>query len=158
MNNSIITLISTSKQGLIRVIIITVLVIIGIILGYFLPKGICILGTSFIGSYGIMRGISMFLYSQIEFLNELKIIDLAKTNNFDKIMELMSGWFYVYPILLIILTVITIMIQIKINPKYNDIDNYKDLDSAFDSTGNLPNYKNSEDFRALSDASGVTPD
>ena len=158
LNNSIITLISTSKQGLIRIIIITVLVIIGIILGYFLPKGICILGTSFIGSYGIMRGISMFLYSQIEFLNELKIIDLAKTNNFDKIMELMSGWFYVYPILLIILTVITIMIQIKINPKYNDIDNYKDLDSAFDSTGNLPNYKNSEDFRALSDASGVTPD
>lgn len=158
LNNSIITLISTSKQGLIRVIIITVLVIIGIILGYFLPKGICILGTSFIGSYGIMRGISMFLYNQIEFLNELKIIDLAKTNNFDKIMELMSGWFYVYPILLIILTVTTIMIQIKINPKYNDIDNYKDLDSAFDSTGNLPDYKTSEDFRALSDASGVTPD
>ena len=157
LNNSIITLINTSKQGLIRIIIITILVIIGIILGYFLPKGICILGTSFIGSYGMMRGISMFLYKQVEFLNELKIIDLASTYNFDKIMELMSGWFYIYPIMLIIFTVATIIIQIKINPKYNDIDNYKDLDSAFDSTGNLPNFKG-EDLRTLSDATGVTPD
>ena len=157
LNNSIITLINTSKQGLIRIIIITILVVIGIILGYFLHKGICILGTSFIGSYGMMRGISLYLYKQVEFLNELKIIDLASTNNFEKIMELMSGWFYIYPIMLIIFTVATIIIQIKINPKYNDIDNYKDLDSAFDSTGNLPNFKG-EDLRALSDASGVTPD
>ena len=158
LNNSFITLISTSNQRLIRIIIIAILVIIGIILGYFLPKGICILGTSFIGSYGMMRGISMFLYKQVEFLNELKIIDLAKTDNFEKIMELMSGWFYIYPIMLIIFTVATIIVQIKINPKYNDIDNYKDLESAFDSTGNLPDYKTGEDFRALSDASGVTPD
>ena len=157
-NNSFITLISTSNQKLIRIIIIAILVTIGIILGCYLLKGICILGTSFIGSYGMMRGISMFLYKQVEFLNELKIVDLAKTGNFEKIMELMSGWFYIYPSMLIIFTVVTIIIQIKINPKYNDIDDYKDLDSAFDSTGNLPTYKTGEDLRALSDVSGVTPD
>jgi len=157
LNNSFITLINTSYQKLIRFIIMAILVAVGIILGWKLPKEICIMGTSIIGSYGMMRGLSMFLYKQVEFLNELKIFDLTKTGNFEKIMELMSGWFYIYPIMLIIFIAVTITIQIKINPKKNDIDDYKLLEPAFGSTGDLPTFKTSEDLRALSDA-GVTPD
>ena len=156
-NICFITLISTSNQKLIRIIIISVLVTIGIILGYFLPKATYIIGTSIIGSYGMMRGLSMFLYEQVEFLNELKIFDLAATGNFEKIMELLSGWFYIYPIMLIVFTVVTIIVQVKINPKINDIDDYKDLDSAYESTENLT--KPNESLRSLSEMSGgVTPD
>ncbi len=152
-NNSFITLISTSNQRAIRFIIIAILVTVGIVLGCFLPKGICIMGTSIIGSYGMMRGLSMFLYKKVEFLNELKIYDLALSNNFEKIMELMSGWYYIYPLMLIIFTVVAIIIQIKINPKKNDVDNYKDLESAFETIEGLPSYKKDENSRTLSEVS-----
>ena len=146
INSTIILIINTSKQKLIQFSIYVLLIIAGIIIGRFQPKVTYIIGTSIIGSYGLMRGISLYLGRAVPYLNEQKIYDLAHSGNFEKIGEIFSGWFYIYPAMLLFFTIICNILQYYINPKIDDITNYKELESQYDDT------KLVKDFRFRNDS------
>lgn len=145
INNLFISLIDTSKQKLIQILVIVLFIIIGIVVGIFVPKGTYIVGTSVIGSYCLMRALSYFLYDVVPFINELKIYDLAKHGNYEKIAEMVLSLFLIYPSLLIVFVVATIIVQFKLNPKWRDVEDYKLLEKDFDKPLDLPDFKLASD-------------
>ena len=148
--NLLFAFINTSYQQLIHTIIIVAFIVIGVFLGIFFPKYTCILGSSIIGSYLIMRGISCFLYEKVEFIEEFKLYDLAHSGNYEKISEMILGLFLIYPALLVVFIIILIIVQIKLNPNWKE-SSYKDLNDMI---------KKPKDLSSLSfmgDAEGETP-
>ena len=144
-NNLFISLIDTEHQKLIRIIVIVVFIVIGVIFGIFLTKGTFIVGTSIIGSYCLMRAMSFFLYTVVPFVDELKIYDLATHGNYAKIVEMIWGLFLIYPSMFVVFIVATIIIQIKINPKWRDVEDYKLLEKDFDKPVDLPQFRISDE-------------
>lgn len=128
--NLFFSIIDTDKQKLLHIIIIVVCIILGVILGRFFPKHTCIVGTSIMGSYLIMRGIGFFLYGKIDFIDEQKLYDLAHSGNYEKIAHMVWSEFLIYPAILIFGIIVLIIIQIKINPKWKDFDSYKDYSDS----------------------------
>ena len=145
INNLFISIIDTEHQKLIRIIVIVVIIIVGVVFGIFLTKGTFIVGTSIIGSYCLMRAMSLFLYGVVTFVNELKIYDLAKHGNYEVIEEDVLGLFLIYPSMLVIFIVVTIIVQFKLNPKWRDVEDYKLLEKDFDKPIELPNFKMNKD-------------
>ena len=145
INNLFIALIDTSQQKLIQILVIVLCIIIGVVVGIFVPKGTYIVGTSVIGSYCLMRALSFFLYSVVPFVDELKIYDLAKHGNYEKIAEMILSLFLIYPSLLVVFIVITIFVQFKLNPKWKDVEDYKLLEQDFDKPIDLPDFKLASD-------------
>ena len=141
LNNLFISIIDTKHIKLISIIILVVFIIVGVIFGIFLTKGTFIVGTSIIGSYCLMRAFSFFLYDVAPFVDELKIYDLATHGNYEKIVEMIWGLFLIYPSMLIVFIVATIIVQIKLNPKWRDVDDYKLLEKNFETAIDLPNFK-----------------
>lgn len=136
------SLIDTSRQKLMKVIIITFFIILGVILGMFLPKYTYIIGTSILGATLITYGINLFLYKVLPSIDQSQLTKLAQTGNYEKIKEMVWGPSIIYPIITIVLTIILIIIQIKINPNWKDVDNYKDLDEKFnEKPKDLPDFK-----------------
>lgn len=131
INDLFISLIDTEHLKLIRIIVIIVFVVVGVIFGIFLTKGTFIVGTSIIGSYCLMRSMSFFLYDIASFIDELKIYDLATHGNYDKIAEMIWGLFLIYPSMLLVFIIATIIVQIKINPGWRDVEDYKLLEKEF---------------------------
>ena len=155
INSTIILIINTSYQKVIQIIIYVVLVIAGVICGRFAAKISYIIGTSIIGSYGLMRGISLYLKDKIPYLNEQKIYDLAHTGNFEKVGEIFSGWFYIYPAMLLVFTIICIIVQYNINPSFDDIEDYKLLEKEFGDTKLVKDYRfSTESEDGIKDESG----
>ena len=144
-NNLFISLIDTEHQKLIRIIAIVVFIVIGVIFGIFLTKGTFIVGTSIIGSYCLMRAMSFFLYSVVPFVDEVKIYDLATHGNYAKIVEMIWGLFLIYPSMFVVFIVVTIIIQVKLNPKWRDVEDYKLLEKDFDKPVDLPQFRISDD-------------
>lgn len=145
INNLFISIIDTEHQKLIRIIVIVVIIIVGVVFGIFLTKGTFIVGTSIIGSYCLMRAMSLFLYGVVTFVNELKIYDLAKHGNYEVIEEDVLGLFLIYPSMLVIFIVVTIIVQFKLNPKWRDVEDYKLLEKDFDKPIELPDFKMNKD-------------
>ena len=141
INSTIILFINTQYQKVIQIIIYVALIIGGVIIGILQAKISYIIGTSIIGSYGLMRGISLYLKEKIPFLNEQKIYDLAHSGNFEKIGEIFSGWFYIYPAMLLVFTIICLIVQYSINPSFDDIEDYKLLEAEFGDTKLVKDYR-----------------
>ena len=128
--NLFFSIIDTDKQKLLHIIIIVLSIILGVILGIFFPKHTCIIGTSVIGAYLIMRGIGFLLYGKIDFIDEQKLYDLAHSGNYEKIADMVWSEFLIYPAILIFGIIVFIIVQIKINPKWKDFDSYKDYSDS----------------------------
>ena len=126
VNDLGISLINTEHIKLIKIMVLIFCVAFGVFLGICLTKGTFIVGTSIIGSYCIMRALSLFLNNVVPFVNELKIYDLATHGNYGQITQMIVGLFLIYPCLLVVLIIITILIQFKFNPNWKD-DDYNDL-------------------------------
>ena len=138
-------IIDTEYQKLIQIIIIVVFIIIGVILGFIVPKYTCIVGTSIIGAFALMRGLSFFLYGKVDYIDEEKLYDFARTGNYEKIADMIVSTFLIYPAILIVLIVVFIIVQIKINPNWKDVDDYKDLNNKFiEKPNDLPDFKLSD--------------
>ena len=138
-------IIDTEYQKLIQIIIIVVFIIIGVILGFIVPKYTCIVGTSIIGAFALMRGLSFFLYGKVDYIDEEKLYDFARTGNYEKIADMIVSTFLIYPAILIVLIVVFIIVQIKINPNWKDVDDYKDLNNKFiEKPSDLPDFKLSD--------------
>ncbi len=127
-----ISLINTSYQKVLFYVIIILFCGLGVVCGIFFVRNTCVAGTSAIGAYGIMRGLSLFLESKIKYVDERQIFDCAKTGNYAKIGEIIHAEFYIYPALFIVFTVICSIIQFRINPKIDEVDDYKDLEDQFE--------------------------
>ena len=143
INHFLIIRIDTSNLKIVQYVIYGVLTLIGLVLCFFLPKYIYIFGTSFVGAYGIVRGISLLLSSKIKIMDEQKLFDLARTGNFESIENSIDNLFYIYPAILIVLTIIMIIIQNRINPNFNDIEEYWKLNQNY---GNIDYPNNNLGF------------
>ena len=143
--NAIISVINTKHQKLIKIIVMVVLILTGIILGIFVTRGMFIVGTSLIGSYCLMRALSLFLDKVAPFVDELKIYDLVSHGNYERVKEMVLGIFLIYPGILIVLIIVTIVVQFKINPKWKDVDDYKLLEKNFEKPADLPDFRIQDD-------------
>ena len=90
----------------------------------------------------ISRGLSLLLYKKVPYIDQVKLAKLAVTGNFEKIAEMVWSLYLIYPAITIVFTIIFIIIQIKINPNWKDVDDYKDLDEKFtEKPKDLPDFK-----------------
>ncbi len=94
--------------------IVFVVVSIGVLLAiaYFFRDKIVIIGTSFIGAYCFIRGISLFAG---HFPDEFKIADLVTSGEDNQIAELLTWHAYVYLTFIVIVTILSVIFQIKFN-------------------------------------------
>ena len=94
--------------------IVFVLVSIGILIliTFKLKKEIVIIGTSFIGAYIFIRGISLFAG---HFPDEFKIADLVTSGEDNQIAELLTWHAYVYFTFIVIITILSAIFQFKFN-------------------------------------------
>lgn len=81
------------------------------IIGYFFKKLIVVFGTTIIGSYLIVRGLSLIIGG---YPSESIIIDLIKNHETEQIKEFLNYKIYIYAVLFVILSVIGIFVQYKI--------------------------------------------
>ena len=141
INDLFISIIDTEYLKLIKGIVIVVSVVIGILFSIFFTKGTFIIGTSILGSYCLMRAFSFFLDDVLPFIDEIKIYELAKHQNYEKIAEMVWGLFLIYPAMLIVFIVVTIIVQFKLNPKWRDVEDYKLLEKNYGKEINLPEFR-----------------
>lgn len=107
--------ISSNPQAVFWVTIV-VCIIIFAVLAYFLVKLIVIVATSTLGSYGIIRGISLYAGY---FPSESLIIQTINNGDKAEIEKLFTWQVYVYFISFLILTLLTIYLQFRYN---RDVD------------------------------------
>ena len=100
---------------LVNVLFVVICVIVAILLAFWLNTAIVIGATSFIGSYALIRGLSLFFGY---FPSEFTIIDLKNRGETDQIAELITWRVYMYLASIIICTGLSIYVQILINKKY----------------------------------------
>lgn len=93
-------------------------------------KFLTIFCTSFIGAYLFVRGISLFAG---KFPNEFSVADLIKNGEFDQLGKVFGWQVYVYLASIILMALICIVIQYKINgeksadtKEEDDVTNAKD--------------------------------
>ena len=88
-----------------------------------------------------MRSISLFLLNYIEFLDESKLFDYARTGNYEVIKEMTGAGFYIYLSIWVIFIIVFIFVQFKINRNKDNFPNYyKDFDLISGGAEILPDY------------------
>ena len=109
--------------------IIFLVVSIGILitLGCFFKKIINIISTSFIGSFCLIRGISLLVTG---FPDEIQIFDLISKNEEEQFNEFITWKLYIYLSSMAILISISIYVQFKINKDDVDYNNGNNNDDG----------------------------
>ena len=93
-----------------NIIVVVVSIIVLIAIAFFFKKFIVIFGTSLIGSYCFIRGISLFAG---HFPDEITIIDLQTGGETEQLKELLTWQVYVYLASIAVATIISMIIQYK---------------------------------------------
>ena len=57
-----------------------------------------------------------------------------RTGNFEKISEILTTMYFVYPVIFIVMTVVSAAVQFKINKKEDEVEDYKELEGKLDKT------------------------
>jgi len=91
-------------------IVIGVCIVVGAFIGYKLKNIIIIFGTSILGGYLAMRGVSLIAGN---YFDEGLLIDLIKNQEYDQLKEIRDGWVFGYLGAWAILTVVGIFVQCK---------------------------------------------
>ena len=107
---------------IIHILFVVFSILILIIVAYFLKDFIVICATSFIGSYCLIRGISLFAGY---FPSEFTVIDLKQREETEQLKTLLTWKVYVYLASIVVATVLSIFIQFKINKKKPEDDPLK---------------------------------
>lgn len=102
---------------LIHILFIVISIVACIILAYFLKSFIIILATSFIGSYALIRGISLFAG---HFPSEYTVIDLKERGETDQLKKILTWRVYVYLAFIVITCGLSIYVQFKLKKKNKD--------------------------------------
>ena len=100
-----------ANPTLINIIFIVICIIAAVILAYFIQDIIIIIATSFIGSYTLIRGISLFAG---HFPSEFTVIDLKAQGEDEQLKELLTWRVYVYLVFIVITCGLSIYVQILI--------------------------------------------
>lgn len=119
----------TFNPTAVHVIFIIVCIIVMIILSFILSTFIIILSTSFTGAYMVVRGISFFAG---DFPSEVTVIDLTKAGEIDQLKLLITWKLYAYLIAIVLLTIISMLGQFKINREEKKDISLDDLDDDKD--------------------------
>lgn len=93
---------------LINILFVIICIIASIILAYFIQEIIIIIATSFIGSYALIRGISLFAG---HFPSEFTVIDLKAQGENEQLKKLLNWQFYVYLVFIVIACGLSIYVQ-----------------------------------------------
>lgn len=96
----------------VHIAFIVVSILIMVCLALVLSKIMIIFSTSLIGSYAVVRGISLFVGG---FPNEFTVIDLAKAGETGQLADLLDWEMYSYLIGIVLLTALSMFLQIRIN-------------------------------------------
>ena len=102
---------------LIHILFIVISIVACIILAYFLKSFIIILATSFIGSYALIRGISLFAG---HFPSEYTVIDLKERGETAQLKKILTWRVYVYLAFIVITCGLSIYVQFKLKKKNKD--------------------------------------
>ena len=94
-----IVFIKTTYQRLIHNIFLLVFSIRGGIIGGKFPDIFYDIGSNIFDNYLIIKGLSYLFYSLATPIDEQKIYDLAKTQNFEKINEMINCLSFIYPLI-----------------------------------------------------------
>lgn len=97
---------------LVHILFIIICIIALIILAFFLKDIIIIFATSFIGAYTLIRGVSLIAGY---FPSEFTVIDLKQRGETEQLKDLLTWRVYIYLVFILVLTGLSIFIQIKIN-------------------------------------------
>ena len=100
---------------------IIVCVVIGALIGYFIRDAIVILGTSLLGGYLAMRGLSLIFG---HYLDETYVIDLIKNEEYEQLKELRDFWNYAYLAFWFLLSFLGTFIQCREKRKADDIEEF----------------------------------
>lgn len=100
-----------ANPTLINILFIVICIIAAVILAYFIQDIIIIIATSFIGSYTLIRGISLFAG---HFPSEFTVMDLKAQGEDEQLKELFTWRVYVYLVFIVIACGLSIYIQFLI--------------------------------------------
>ena len=100
------------NSTVVHILFILVCIIALIVVAFFLKDAIIIFATSFIGAYTLIRGISFFAGG---FPNEFTVMDLRSRGEYEQLKGLLTWKVYVYLAAIVVVTGLSIFIQIKIN-------------------------------------------
>ena len=89
---------------------IGVCIVVGAFIGYKLKNIIIVLGTSILGGYLAMRGVSLIVGN---YLDEGYLIDLIKNQEYDQLRNIRDGWVFGYLGAWALLSIIGIIVQCK---------------------------------------------
>ena len=88
--------------------VIAICTIAGGLIGYWLFNTAVIFGTSIIGGYVAMRGVS-FIFGN--YMDEAEFVDLAKSGEIEQLKDIKNGWVYAYLGLWLVLSIVGIYYQ-----------------------------------------------
>ena len=110
------------NSTVIHILFVVFSIIALIVVAFFLKDFIVIFATSFIGSYTLIRGISLFAGY---FPSEFTVIDLKNRDEIDQLETLLTWRVYVYLASIVVSTGLSIFIQFKINKEKPEPDPLK---------------------------------
>ena len=111
-----------AKPLLVNILFCVACMIVLAILAFIFQKFLKIFTTSFIGSYGFIRGLSFWAGG---FPNEFEIIDLMSKDEAEQIKELLTWKVYIYLASIVVILCLSIFIQYKLNG--DKLDNEEEL-------------------------------
>ena len=119
----------TADPTILYWVVFGICIIIGGILGYCIVEAIVIIGTSILGGYVVMRGVTLIFDNYMELA---EFTDLAKNGEWEELKNIRSGWVYAYIGLWLILSVFGVFYQCYLHKKKkgnsnNDGKDYKKI-------------------------------
>ena len=107
---------------------IAICIILGCVVGYWLFNTAIIFGTSILGGYIAMRGVT-FIFGN--YMEEAEFVDLAKNGEWEQLKDIKNGWVYLYLGLWLVLSIFGIYYQCrKFKKSENDKKDKKDKDES----------------------------
>ena len=113
----------TSNPIVLYWVVIVICIILGGLIGYWLFNTAIIFGTSIIGGYVAMRGVT-FIFGN--YMDESEFVDLAKNGETEQLKDIKNGWVYAYLGLWLVLSIVGIYYQCR---KHREDDGEKDSKS-----------------------------
>ena len=115
------------NNAIIQAAFYVVLIVIFAIVGKLAFKPFIIIGTSLVGSYALVRGVSIFIGG---FPNESTIIDLMSKGETEQLKKLLTPLFYVYMAVWFVASIAASIAQFKINSEDDDEEINEDTESG----------------------------
>ena len=92
----------TANPTVLYWVVTGICILLGLILGYWAINAIIIIGTSVIGGYIVMRGVTFIFDNYMELA---EFADLVKSGEYEQLKDIKNGWVYAYLGLWLVITI-----------------------------------------------------